>query len=33
MIAKIEGMNLKEENPKVDPKIIEPQRESNKMLL
>jgi hypothetical protein len=33
MIAKIEGMNLKEENPKADPEITEPQRESDKMLL
>jgi hypothetical protein len=33
MIAKIEGMNLKEENLKADPEITEPQRESNKMLL
>jgi hypothetical protein len=27
MIAKIEGMNMNEENPEVDPKIAEPQRE------
>jgi hypothetical protein len=33
MIAKIEGMNLKKENPKADPEITEPQRESDKMLL
>ena len=33
MIAKIEGMNLKEENPKADPKITEPLRESDKILL
>jgi hypothetical protein len=33
MISKIEGMNLKEENPKADPEIKEPQRESDKMLL
>jgi hypothetical protein len=33
MIAKIEGMILKEENPKADPEITEPQRESDKMLL
>jgi hypothetical protein len=33
MIAKMEGMNLKEENPKADPEITEPQRESDKMLL
>jgi hypothetical protein len=32
-IAKIEGMNLKEENPKADLEITEPQRESDKMLL
>jgi hypothetical protein len=30
MIAKLEGMNL---NPKVDPKIIEPQKESKKLLI
>jgi hypothetical protein len=33
MIAKIEGMNLNEENPKADPEIAEPQRESEKILL
>jgi hypothetical protein len=33
MIAKIEGMNLNEENPKADPKIEEPQNESEKKLL
>jgi hypothetical protein len=33
MISKIEGMNLKEENPKANPKITEPRRESDKMLL
>jgi hypothetical protein len=33
MIAKIEGMNLKEENPKADPEITKPQRELDKVLL
>jgi hypothetical protein len=33
MIAKIEGMNLKEENPKADPELAEPQKESEKILL
>ena len=33
MIAKIEGMNLNEENPKADPEIVEPWRESEKILL
>jgi hypothetical protein len=33
MIAKLERMNLKEENPKADPEIAEPQKESEKMLL
>jgi hypothetical protein len=33
MISKIEGMNLKEENPKAYLEIKEPQRESDKMLL
>jgi hypothetical protein len=33
MIAKLEKMNLHEENPKADPEIAEPQKESEKMLL
>jgi hypothetical protein len=33
MIAKIEGMNMKQENPKTDPKMAEPQKESEKVLL
>jgi hypothetical protein len=33
MIAKLERMNLNEENPKVDPKIVEPQQELEKVLL
>jgi hypothetical protein len=33
MIVKIERMNMNEENPKVDPKILEPQQESEKVLL
>jgi hypothetical protein len=33
MIAKLEGMNLNKENPKVDPEIAEPQKESEKVLL
>jgi hypothetical protein len=36
MIAKIEEMNMRQENPKVDPKtkiLIESQKESEKVLL
>jgi hypothetical protein len=33
MIAKLERMNLNEENPKADPEIVEPQKESEKVLL
>ena len=33
MIVNIERMNLNEENPKADPEIVEPQRESEKILL
>jgi hypothetical protein len=33
MIAKLEGMNLHKENPKVDLEIAEPQKESEKVLL
>jgi hypothetical protein len=33
MIAKLEGMNLNQENPKEDPEIEEPQKESEKALL
>jgi hypothetical protein len=33
MIAKLEKMNLHEENPKADPEIAEPQKESENMLL
>jgi hypothetical protein len=33
MIAKLEGMNLNQENPKVDPEKVEPQKESEKVLL
>jgi hypothetical protein len=33
MIAKHEIMNLNEENPKEDPKIVEPQQELEKVLL
>jgi hypothetical protein len=33
MIAKLERMNLNEENPKADPEIAEPQRESKNILL
>jgi hypothetical protein len=36
MIAKLEGMNLNQENPKADPEtksIEEPQKESEKVLL
>jgi hypothetical protein len=30
MIARLKGMNL---NPKVDPEIVEPQKESEKVLI
>jgi hypothetical protein len=33
MIAKLERMNLNQENPKGDPEIAEPQKESEKVLL
>jgi hypothetical protein len=33
MIAKLEGMNLNQENIKADPKIVEPQKESEKVFL
>jgi hypothetical protein len=36
MIVKLEGMNLRQENPKADPEtmiIVEPQKESKKVLL
>jgi hypothetical protein len=33
MIAKLERMNLNQENPKADPEIAEPQKESEKILL
>jgi hypothetical protein len=33
MIANLERMNLNEENPKADPKIVEKQKESEKILL
>jgi hypothetical protein len=33
MIAKIEEMNMKEENPKADPEMTEPQKESEKVML
>jgi hypothetical protein len=33
MIAKLERMNLHEENPKADPEIAEPQKESEKILI
>jgi hypothetical protein len=33
MITKLERMNLNEENPKEDPEIVEPQKESEKVLL
>jgi hypothetical protein len=33
MIAKIEGMNMKQENPKADPEMAEPHKESEKVLL
>jgi hypothetical protein len=33
MIAKVEGMNPNQENPKAYPEIVEPQKESEKVLL
>jgi hypothetical protein len=33
MIAKLERMNLNEENPKADPKIVETQKELEKILI
>jgi hypothetical protein len=33
MIAKLEGMNMRQENPKADPEMEEPQKESEKVLL
>jgi hypothetical protein len=33
MIAKLERMNLNEENPKADPEMVEPQNELEKVLL
>jgi hypothetical protein len=33
MIAKLEGMNLNQENPKTDPEKEEPQQESEKVLI
>jgi hypothetical protein len=33
MIAKLERMNLHEENPKTTPKIVEPRKESEKVLI
>jgi hypothetical protein len=33
MIAKLEGMNLNQENPKSDPEKVEPQQESKKVLI
>ena len=33
MITKLEGMNLNQGNPKEDPEIAEPQKESEKVLL
>jgi hypothetical protein len=33
MIANLEGMNMNQENPKVDPKKVEPQQESKKVLI
>ena len=33
MIAKLERMNLNEENPRENPEIVEPQQESEKVLL
>jgi hypothetical protein len=33
MIANLERMNLNEENPKADPKIVKPPQESKKVLI
>ena len=33
MIAKLERMNLNEENPKANPEIVEPQQETKKVFL
>jgi hypothetical protein len=33
MIARLEEMNLNQENPKVDPEETEPQQESEKVLI
>ena len=33
MIAKLEGMNMNQENPKADPEIEQPQKELEKSLL
>ena len=33
MIAKLEGMKMRQENPKIDPTIPDPQKESEKLLL
>jgi hypothetical protein len=33
MIAKLEGMNLNQENPKADPEKVEPHKESEKVLI
>jgi hypothetical protein len=33
MIAKLEGMNMRQENPKVDLEIAEPQKQSEKVFL
>jgi hypothetical protein len=33
MISKLEGMNMRKENTKADPEMVEPQKESEKILL
>jgi hypothetical protein len=33
MIDKLEGINMKQENPKADPEMVEPQKESEKALM
>jgi hypothetical protein len=33
MIAKLEEMNLNKEDPKIDPEMAKPQKESEKLLL
>jgi hypothetical protein len=33
MISNLEEMNMRQENPKVDPEMEEPQKESQKVLL